>query len=316
MSRGVWRALAFGACITACNGLLGVDFEGRLRTPSSDAALADGGVAADDSGGVVYNRAWSMWKMYDESPLQLEVLSPFLVVDQESGLTWASKRLPELLTWPDAITACANLDSGGFRDFRLPTRIELFSIMFFRNPGQKWRSEFENVGGSYWTRSQNATDPQRAWALDFNTGTAYSESKTFLLKVQCVRSGRTIANLPADRYARDLETVYDRIANLTWLDSVSGPYDPAGARDYCRTLSVGGMDGFRVPALHELNSLIDDGSANPALARPWFTETLGSEVWASTNDGTTSFAYVIDLRSGVSTHVGSTTRRFNVRCVR
>jgi Protein of unknown function (DUF1566) len=314
MSQRVWLVLGLSAYVAACNGLLGVDFDGRLRMSSSDASSAD--VVSVDDSGVVYDRAWSMWKMYDESPLQLQSISPFLVVDQESGLMWASKRLTELFAWPEAINACADLDLGGFRDFRLPTRIELFSIMFFGKPGQKWRSEFENVGGGFWTASSSATDNQNAWALDFNTGTAYSESKTFFLRVQCVRGGRTIANLPADRYARDRDTVYDRIAKLTWLDSVSGPYDPAGARDYCRKLSFGGMSGFRVPALHELHSLIDDGSTNPALARPYFTEALGSEVWAATNDGTSSFAYVVDLRTGGSTHVSATTNLFNVKCVR
>jgi Protein of unknown function (DUF1566) len=322
--------LAWGVTsMLACSALLGVDFEGRPRTSASalpDAAVADSswpdGIASLDSGDdkagdyETGDRAWSMWPVDDQSPLQTVVQGRF-VIDQISGLSWPIDAIAEPLSWAQAQTACSELDYGGFADFRMPTRIELLSIVNYTGIALHSLPLLEPPQTRMWTRSGFVLDRNKAWAVDFVYGTAGDEPKEILHGVRCVRGGRSIPNRPADRFVVDTGTVFDRVTQLTWQQqAIPGPFDPAGARDFCRKLTVLGTGGFRVPALHELYTLVDDSTAKPALAQPAFVAGAAPAVWASTNDGKVGFAYILDFGAGHSMHIGTTTQTFGVRCVR
>jgi hypothetical protein len=88
---------------------------------------------------------------------------------------------------------------------------------------------------------------------------------------------------------------------------------------------VGGLMSFRVPTLHELHTLVNDGAQRPALALPPF-KAMGAvtkesaTVWSSTNlfeksGQGLSLTYVVDFQDGHTT-IGDNREMLHVRCVR
>ncbi|MEN8188976.1 MAG: DUF1566 domain-containing protein [Thermodesulfobacteriota bacterium] len=51
-----------------------------------------------------------------------------MVMDEETGLMWATADNQENIDWNDAIDYCATFNGGGYRDWRLPTVEELAEL--------------------------------------------------------------------------------------------------------------------------------------------------------------------------------------------
>lgn len=233
-----------------------------------------------------------------------------------TGLAWPASPLPETLAWPSAAPACESLQLAGFSDYRLPTRIELLSIVRYSAAAPKSPPLFDTPLQPSWTASAYAKDRTRAWAVDFRSGDSNAESKEEPLAVRCVRGGRSVPNRPSDRFVSESGSVFDRVTQLTWQQDAAGPFDAAGARDYCRTLTIVASGGFRVPALHELHTLVDETTASPALPAGLFLDEAGRELWSATDNGAASFAYALDTRDGHSLSIEPSASSYFVRCVR
>jgi len=144
---------------------------------------------------------------------------------------------------------------------------------------------------------------------------------------------------PADHpnAATDYDTstagiVVDRVSGLTWESSPSarmgGTPCPAAtcstalsATSYCAQGAFGGLSGWRVPTLLELESIVDFGVRNPAIATQAFPATPSSWFWTGTGivagpPDTRPVAYwTIDFASGVTLN-GSPNTSNGVRCVK
>jgi hypothetical protein len=72
------------------------------------------------------------------------------VLDKVTGLTWEQRPPGGSHTFDEAISYCEGLSLGGFDDWRLPTRIEMMSIMDFTSGGTKVDSTaFPNAAGGF-----------------------------------------------------------------------------------------------------------------------------------------------------------------------
>lgn len=111
-----------------------------------------------------YLRAVSGPKQTGEYRLKPNHEIPGTVTDTETGLMWeqelASKYLqddiPIKYTWGEALAYCNTLETGGYRDWRLPTAKELLTIVNFAGSKKLvYPSVFSNIrtesDESYWT---------------------------------------------------------------------------------------------------------------------------------------------------------------------
>lgn len=99
-------------------------------------------------------------------------------------------------------------------------------------------------------------------------------------------------------------TVTDSLTGLMWqqIPPGTGPRAPAlfdweGAVRFCEDLSLGGRTDWRLPSVHELQTLVDYLLCGPAID-PVFAGAIG-EFWTSTSlAGEPLFAWTLDFRTG------------------
>jgi len=112
------------------------------------------------------------------------------------------------------------------------------------------------------------------------------------------------------------QSVIDKATGLEWQkrdDNFLRTWNAAWS--YCRDLSLGG-DGWRMPDLKELHSIVDISSKDPAVNDSAFPGTESTAYWsATTNAGNSSKAWWIFFQTGESGNDLKITT-YAVRCVR
>ena len=137
--------------------------------------------------------------------------------------------------------------------------------------------------------------------------------------VAVVLTSSAAASVPAQRYSHPTQdTVYDTKTKLTWQRAVaSTTYDWAGAKTYCRDLSLNGQ-GWRVPTIKEMETIVDDSRLDPPAIDPEaFSTPLAGYLWCSSSQAkaTTVYAWVVDVSDG-SSYTTYQSEKYYVRCVR
>lgn len=84
--------------------------------------------------------------------------------------------------WEDALALCESIDFNSINKMRLPTVNELMWLIDRENGG----SLINGFTGKAWTSTTLSTDPTKAYAVDFSTGSVVLESKTNNNIVICV----------------------------------------------------------------------------------------------------------------------------------
>jgi len=161
---------------------------------------------------------------------------------------------------------------GGHSDWRLPTVKELISIV---NRGSFHpainTAYFPNTKTEYhWSSTPDAMNPAYAWSVTFEDGTAtdiYPDPDDFAYVMavhggQCGSLGKFIDNGDG--------TVTDTGTGLMWQQRGPGAYTWQEALSNCENLSLAGYDDWRLPNIHELQSLVDYGSYNYAIDTLYF----------------------------------------------
>lgn len=155
-----------------------------------------GGGAAGAPGGGDPN-AWANWPMPNPvatalpNPQSYDTATSGVVVrDRVTGLTW--ERSVDLggRLWADAGAYCDGLSLDGHDDWRLPTLIELVSLVDFtqQNPSIDATAFPATPADSFWTSSPVVGSPGDFWYVQFTTGFNYPGHSDFLpIKVRCVR---------------------------------------------------------------------------------------------------------------------------------
>jgi Protein of unknown function (DUF1566) len=260
--------------------------------------------------------------------------SPGTVIDVTTGLQW--ERTPTVTaTYANAVGACEQLILGDFDDWRMPSAVELFSLLDERrivdanslaidsNAFVTVLSSSTNV--AYWSSTPDVATPgtRLRRVVDFrdaSSSAAFGESS--VLPVRCVRRAQPVlSGFPEERFGPDTaSTVIDRRTGLIWQRDVGGPFAWVDALTYCASQNALGMPRpFRVPGYKELRTLVD--SASPS-NNPVFTEALGNftgrSFWSSSEVGrsaTSTSAYYVEFLNGYS-GPDLKTKLFFVRCVR
>ncbi len=136
------------------------------------------------------------WDKKIPSATRFTILGAFgdaAVRDDETGLVWEKTLETNEVSWTDARAACANKDVGGRKGWRLPSIIELASLVdpsIRTGPTLALDHPFTSVQmDAYWSATTIAGNPNSAWIVFFDTGKVLHAFKTITFHVWCVRGG-------------------------------------------------------------------------------------------------------------------------------
>ena len=90
-----------------------------------------------------------------------------------------------------ATTYCSALELGGYNNWRLPTRDELFGIVKSDVGTPTISGVFQNTASLYyWSATNDASKTGSAWRVFFHHGVTSSDIKSYHASIRCVRAGQ------------------------------------------------------------------------------------------------------------------------------
>lgn len=109
------------------------------------------------------------------------------VSDINTGLIWQQVGSNSWYTWQGAINYCSELELGGSPSWRLPSLIELESIVDSTGVPAMINPVFSSAPSNYWSSTSHAEDPDLAWRVSFSSGVPHGWEKLSHSYVRCVR---------------------------------------------------------------------------------------------------------------------------------
>ena len=300
--RFVFVGLGLGACH-------------RSKGPAAESPRPDGGATV---------AAWATWPMPNSTP-GLPHLQSFdtsrdqVAVDRITGLMWQRSVAANPASFEGAKQECDRLALAGYDDWRLPSRIELVSILDLgrTEPAIDPVVFPQTPSDWFWTSSVAAGDEQAAWYVYFYFGYPKTDLRSSLFSWRCVRTA-DVHPAPPAHYDTQSETVRDLGTGLLWQRSApEGTFNFEDARTYCGQLSLAGQPGWRLPSMHELLTLIDEGAASPPMIDgAAFPNTPSEPFWASSEfGGEPGMAWQVYFDHGNGLY-GLSSAQMRARCVR
>lgn len=143
--------------------------------------------------------SWANWPMPNSASSGLPnrasyTTTPDVVHDNVTGLDWQRNADSDGLSWNLAMSYCAMRDLGGCRGWRLPTKVELVSILDYgrRAPAIDVVAFPGTFVEPYWTSTPSPLPPSNpgfpeARYVDFTDGRVTRLDRNGRLRVRCVR---------------------------------------------------------------------------------------------------------------------------------
>jgi hypothetical protein len=338
------------AVVLSCRGILGIDEDVALvpaptnaeagplddrgaRTGESGTtadATADAPVgfdAAFDAGAVPVDRRYAVWPLPAVKPLLSNYdLTPDTVTDKTTGLVWQrSDASPPTGTYGGGVAYCKGLTLGGQTGWRLPTRIELLTILDYGQLGVFLNQTVfvdvpqpPSITGA-WTESKSLLRAKLTdrYTVDVSDGFIDIAPNDYVSNlIRCVRGGPTTS--PVARYDAANGAARDVRTGFVWqVTPLATTMLLADAKLACANLALGGTSGWRLPNVKELASLIDEAREVAPLMPEIFQPGPTARFWSDTtraNPPTANFA--VDFATANIHQEDFTTEKRSVRCVR
>lgn len=185
-----------------CRNILGIDEDRPLLTDdggggsgasgdlttTTTTSQGGGGGASTSSG----DPEWPRWPLTpDGAPTSNYTLDAETVTDKTTGLMWVRTAPESSQRFAEASAGCEALELAGFDDWRLPTRMELLTLVTY---------EFDIVAINtdvfigfqvelYWTSSpyRRAGATGQRWTIQFASGSPSHEDEVNSARALCVR---------------------------------------------------------------------------------------------------------------------------------
>jgi hypothetical protein len=232
------------------------------------------------------------------------------VTDDPTGLCWCrdANRFEFPLTWDEAADRVAEMNRSGWaarRDWRLPSRRELFSLLSHQhvNPALCQGHPFRNVfPGYYWTDTSCARLPHQAWIIHLGGARVYRAMKHRACLVWPVAGPRHEDRTSGPRFRRHGSHFQDLWTGLRWAPAARGPLswdDALRAAAVLNSAEPGGPCGWRLPNIRELDSLLDLTRHSPALPAGHGFGSVPDGCWSATTSAyEPRYAWVLYPRDG------------------
>jgi len=254
-----------------------------------------------------------------------------MIRDNITGLIWENKTADGSIhdtgtatNWNNAqifiISQFNARKFGGYNDWRLPTVKELSSIVdrsiILASPAINTDYFPNTASSSYWSSTTYASIPESAWLVSFRSGgLSYGKKSCSGGQVRAVRSG--LCRSSGNYVDNGDGTVTDIVTGLVWQAyTASGTYTWRQALAYGESLQLAGYTDWRLPNIHELQSLAEYGRYDTSIDPAAFPGTLSSYYWSSTTDSRSQAnAWFVSFDNG---YMESTTKSgsYYVRAVR
>lgn len=231
------------------------------------------------------------------------------VTDRVTGLMWQQTDGGEM-TVEQAAVYCDTLSLAGLTDWRMPTAMELFSILHHDhlNPAIDVAVFPKTAAEYWWSSDRRADDATKVWASNAGGGVgAHPKSETVSAggtKKFHIRAVRTVS-APVQPSTRFIDngngTVTDRVFGLIWQkERPAAPRTWNDALTFADTLSLGGWTDWRLPNIKELQSLNDPTLSAPSIDHAIFPLLTSTKYWSSTTQyNTVANAWTMDLQYGI-----------------
>jgi hypothetical protein len=295
----------------------------QLLACGGERAALLGGKSCEE--GTCLSREIATWLMPNPGTLGLPNaarLTPVdeLVRDERTGLEWSVAVAP-LGTFAAARAFCETLVIDGAAEFRLPTRIELVSLLDrTRVPALDTRAFPGTPDDYFWSATPLPGTPGFRYSVYFGAGeTSAGDEVQASAYTRCVRGGQRRA---APRYELEADTVRDLGTGLVWRRAASRePLSLEAAEHYCSGFESTAAS-FRLPSEKELQTLVTTpdpeitgelGTSIPLIDPLAFPDTPNGRFATSHTPPLPPFA--VDFATGFATITNQTDPMY-VRCVR
>lgn len=271
----------------------------------------------EECGGTCASRQFAQWPM--THPAGSPGPFPFAfradgdwVVDDVTEIAWTAEAVGPL-TFREAQVHCARLASESDSEVRLPTRIEVVSLLDRSRRPTLAASPFGVTPPDYfWTDTPYPGDEELAFSVYFGLGeTATGRRSQRSAFVRCARGGRQVG---LERLRRDDEELLDWGTRLVWEVSISSvPLPLSAAELYCSQRRRQGSGApWRLPSEKELQTLVDPSRSRPAVVAELAEETPSAPFWAQSPPQADPLT--VDFATGLAQHSEPDEDHF-VRCV-
>ena len=249
------------------------------------------------------------------------------VRDNLTGLVWNRSWGSSLdMTFAQLEAICANLDLGGYDDWRLSTAREAQNLvdhgLVSAYPAP---FSFPAAAPDIWTRTPLSINANRSWIMGANSS-RLSISRTNSngrVADACVRG---VSRLPFD-YAFTArgtdttdssadDTVVESRTGLIWDRRETTARNWQDALAYCADSTHDGKTDWRLSSMNELLTLVDYDDTADARIDPAFDGAISEGYWSSTtfNSGSPATALFVFFSTGVY-EVANKENSLRVRCV-
>ncbi len=178
-----------------------------------------------------------------------------VVVDSQTGLWWHGGADGPKATWLNAKSACDQLVYAGKSDWRLPSPLELSTLVGYvqaKDPFTDMAAFPQTQADMYWTSHDVPALAGCAFGLSFGTRGIGGKVKNDSLWFRSVRT-HTLTKQVELRYLTTSEVVQDQWTGRMWQRAAAASSPVwAAAVSACDGLNLGGHSDWRLPSVREL----------------------------------------------------------------
>lgn len=233
------------------------------------------------------------------------------ITDRVTGLMWQKTDGGEM-SWEKAKDYARNLRIGSHQDWRLPTSMDLFSILNHDRHGPAMDTHFfaRTEAQYWWTDSPLAGDNSKVWLVNAGGGIgAHAARETTsaggdrTVHVRCVRGNSPFGRGPSLHDNGD-GTITDEKTGLIWQKiTTDHAMTWEQALTHCGKLRLAGQADWRLPNIKELRSISDDRKVEPSLDKTFFPKAPVASYWSSTTlFNRPQQAWFVNFNTGLVSH--------------